>query len=156
MSDNGETSQTATSSGPTQTTAEVTDLTCVRQCSELVSQYKLSQSGKADTILKLRDVLLDSPAVKNGRNLNEALEVFIRMLDSIDSSKGKAAERGQHFKGAHQEEDAQREDRGTSKFEEAEGGKKQPRDDSESKDINQPSFKRAKTIDISKYPWAQR
>ncbi|KAG1885891.1 uncharacterized protein F5891DRAFT_1201468 [Suillus fuscotomentosus] len=123
MSDNGETSQTATSSGPTQMTAEVTmDLSCVRQCSELISQYKLGQCGKADTILELRDVLLDSPAIKGKRNLNKALEVFIRMLNSIDSSKGKAAE-------------------GTSDFEETESEKKQPRDDSESEDIDHPSAK---------------
>ncbi|KAG2742005.1 hypothetical protein P692DRAFT_20699258, partial [Suillus brevipes Sb2] len=92
MSDNGETSQTATSTE--QTVEGISDLTCVERCSELINQYRLGHNGKANTILEIREILLKSVSVRNGRNLDEALEIFIGMLDSLDANKEQASERG--------------------------------------------------------------
>ncbi|KIK42810.1 hypothetical protein CY34DRAFT_12162 [Suillus luteus UH-Slu-Lm8-n1] len=50
----------------------------------------------------------------------------------------------------------ERENRGSAYDEEIEGGKKQPRDDSESEEESQPSSKRSKTVDVSKFPWSQK
>ncbi|KIK42809.1 hypothetical protein CY34DRAFT_12161 [Suillus luteus UH-Slu-Lm8-n1] len=101
MSDHGENSQATASSGPDPTTITETssDLACVERCSELINQYRLGRNRKADTILELREILVDSPAVRSGRNLNEALDVFITMLDDIDLSNREAATHPwQHFK----------------------------------------------------------
>ncbi|KAG0703309.1 hypothetical protein DFH29DRAFT_803616 [Suillus ampliporus] len=132
MSENGEHSQTATLSEPTQSISDgVTDLTCVERCSELINQYRLGQNGKASTVLSIREILVDSPAVRSGRDINDALDVFIGMLDGIDSSKRTASEQAQQSEGRMPEEEAERENRGLRPSEE-------------------------RPVDVSKFPWMQR
>ncbi|KAG2072538.1 hypothetical protein BDR04DRAFT_406634 [Suillus decipiens] len=93
-----ETSKSATSLGLAESFTEgTTDLSCI----ELINQYRLGQSGKANTILAIRGVLLKYPAVtgRSGRNVNDALDVFIEMLDGINSFRAQAAERGRQLMG---------------------------------------------------------
>jgi len=90
MSNNGESSQTirSTSAEPPQ---EFTDLSCVERCNELVREYQFDRSGKVDTILALREVLLESASIKAGGSLHDALAIYIRMLDDFDLSKDRAS-----------------------------------------------------------------
>ncbi|KAG1871758.1 hypothetical protein DFJ58DRAFT_837078 [Suillus subalutaceus] len=143
MSENGETSQTATSTE--QTTECSTDLNCIEQCNELINQHRLGHSGKAITILDIRESLLQSPAVRSGRNINEALDVFIGMLDSINASRAQASEQGHQSSGTFEEEETHREDRGSDNVEETEVGRKQTRVVTDSEDEDEPSSKQAKT-----------
>ncbi|KAG1856453.1 hypothetical protein F4604DRAFT_1685478 [Suillus subluteus] len=137
MSENGETSETI--------------------ASELISQYQLGQNGKAYTILTIREILIDSPAVRSGRNLNDALDIYIGMLNEIDILKRGAADQGQQQnEGLQQEEEIERENRGPTDVEETKDGSKRGRDDSESEEEDLPSSKQAKVVNTSKFPWAQR
>lgn len=133
MSENGETSETIALSGPPQSNLKcITDLSCIEQCSELINQYWLGQNGKAYTVLTIWEVLIDSLAVRSGWNLNEALDVFIGILDKIDASKRGAEDWGQQqFEGRHQEEEIEQENRGSTNVEENEDGSKWSRADSE-------------------------
>jgi hypothetical protein len=84
--------------------------------------------------------LLKSPAIRSGRNINEALEVFIKMLDSIDFTRGKASERGKGVSGNLEEEEVNQEDR-ESNFDESETRDKRSKLDSDSEDGEEPSSK---------------
>ncbi|KIK31371.1 hypothetical protein CY34DRAFT_767335 [Suillus luteus UH-Slu-Lm8-n1] len=99
--------------------------------------------------------LIDSPSVRGGRNLDNALEVFIGMLDEIDTSNRVASERGHAAEGRVQEEEAERENRGPAGAEESESRSKRSRDGSLSED-DTPSSKRSKVVDTTKFPWSQR
>ncbi|KAG0699423.1 hypothetical protein DFH29DRAFT_784351, partial [Suillus ampliporus] len=128
----------------------------VERCSELINQYRLGQNGKVSTVLSIREILVDSLAVRSGRDINDALDVFIGMLDGIDSSKRTASERAQQSEGRMPEEEAERENRGSSDAEESEAGSKRTRDESVSEGDEQPLSKRGKTVGVSKFPWMQR
>ncbi|KAG2750890.1 hypothetical protein P692DRAFT_20727522 [Suillus brevipes Sb2] len=150
MSDNGETSQTVTLTE--QNMEGISDLTCVEQCSELINQYQLGNSGKANTILEIREVLIKSVSVHNGRNLDEALNIFIGMLDSLGANKEQASERGRRDPGVHEQEEVNREDRGSDADEEREVKKRGSCIDTDTEDGDKPRAKRAKTINTSKFP----
>jgi hypothetical protein len=104
--------------------------------------------------VEIRESLLKSASIRSGRSLDEALEVFLKMLDDLDASRVQAAERGQNDVTTREEEEVNREDRGSSPSEEAEGRKRGSRADSVSEDEDEPSSKRSKTVDSSKFPWA--
>lgn len=40
--------------------------TCVERCNELINEYRSQRDGKVDTILALREILLESPSTRNG------------------------------------------------------------------------------------------
>jgi len=103
MLENGETSQTATLTE--QSSESFTDLNCIKQCNELINQYHIEQNGKASTILNIRELLLKSPAIKSRRDINKALEAFIRLLDNINSLQVQASERGHRAAGNLEEEE---------------------------------------------------
>lgn len=133
-----------------------TDLSCIQQCNELINNYCLRQSGKACTIFDIWERLLQSPAVRSGSNINDALDVFITVLNNIDSAKVQASEWGCRTAGEFEEEEVNWEDRGRNHDEESEVGRKQSKAVSDSEDEDEPTFKRAKIVDSSKFPWTQR
>ena len=124
MSNNGESSQTIQSLSA-ESTQESADLACVERCNELVNQYQYERRGKTDTILALREALLESSSVKAGGSLNDALTIYVGILDDFDFSKDRASKRGRNFGAKNSEAEAERENRGSDDDQEAEdnGGK---------------------------------
>ncbi|KAG2113133.1 uncharacterized protein F5147DRAFT_770991 [Suillus discolor] len=132
------TSQTA-SSGADEIPAR-SDSECVEKCNELVEQYRRRENAKADTILALHQVLLESSSIRIGGSLPEALAVYVDMLDSVDRANGKAAERGNQIRGTSPQEAEEKE-----------------RADSESSDEDEPRIKRSRGhLDTSKFPWHKK
>jgi hypothetical protein len=148
-----DTSQTTTLTE--QSSEGVTDLDCIKQCNKLISQYCLEQNRKASTILNIREILLKSPAIKSGRDINKALDAFIALLDNIDSLKTQASKRGHRAAGNLEETEVNQED-SKSENERSGVGQKGSREDTVSEDEDEPSSKCPKTINFSKFPWTKR
>jgi len=153
MSNNGESSQTVHSSSlePTQENA---DLACVERCNELINEYQFDRSEKVDTILALREALLESASVKAGGSINDALAVYIGMLDNFDFTKDRASKRGRDLGAKNKETEAERENRGSDDSQEAEVDGVRSGNESEVEYDEQRASKRAKTVDVSKFPWS--
>ncbi|KAG2738748.1 DNA/RNA polymerase [Suillus brevipes Sb2] len=161
MSDNGNgpsqppvgSSQTISSESEHPT--RLSDAECVERCNELVEQYRRRENPKVDTILALRQTLLDSPTVQEGGSLPDALAVFVSMLDSVDRANSKAAERGtEHGHPALQHEVERRVSEPRGEEQEVENGAGRERDSSESSDEDERPSKRSKgRLDTSKFPW---
>lgn len=127
----------------------------VKMCEELVQQYRRGQNGKPDTILALRETLLDAPTIRGGGNLAEALGIYIGVLDEIDRSNRSAQTRGPESSSQTLSEGAvggSAERRGTSDQEEETGGSDKYSSGSESGDDRSSRSKRRK-LDESKLPW---
>ncbi|OAX39683.1 hypothetical protein K503DRAFT_799451 [Rhizopogon vinicolor AM-OR11-026] len=104
------------------------DLSCVDQCNDLVNEYRNQKNGKADIVLALCEVLLESPSVRSGESLNDTLAVYLGLLDEVDEAGRQAAKRGFDGRG----------------------------DEAQSDDEDQLSVKRAKIVDPTKFPWFER
>jgi len=153
MSENESTSRTISTPAEGET-PNPSDLSCVNRCNELVSEYRDQKNGKADTVLELREVLLESPSVKGGQSLNDALAVYLGILDEVDETRRQAEKRGVVERGS--EVQAQRENRRLDSAEENENGGIHTRDEADSDDEDQRIVKRAKTVDPTKFPWFER
>lgn len=150
MSENGETTHTATSTE--QVSEGPSNLSYIQQCSELVSRYWIHQSGKATTILEIRELLLSSSAIRNGRSLEEALNMFIRMLNDIDNSRTRASDWGQQRHECFKQEEADRLDWGSHFEEEDETRKWGSRTNSTSEDEDELSSKCLKPLTPESFP----
>jgi hypothetical protein len=155
MSNNGETSQTTftPSAEPPQ---ESPNLSCIERCNQLIEEYRIDRRGKVDTILALREVLVESASVQAGASLNDALAVYVGLLDDFDFTRERASKRGRFVGAKSKETETQRENRGSDDGEEAEDGGDGSDNESESELDEQRLAKRAKTIDVSKFPWSEQ
>jgi hypothetical protein len=117
--------------------------------------HPLRENPKVDTILALRQTLLDSPTVQEGGSLPGALAVFVSMLDLVDRANSKAAERGtEHGHPALQHEVERRVSEPRGEEQEVENGAGRERDSSESSDEDERPSKHSKgRLDTSKFPW---
>jgi len=127
------------------------DLSCVNHCNELVSEYRDQKCGKADTVLALREALLESPSVKGGQSLNDALAVYLGILDEVDETRRQAEKRGINERRV--EVQSQRENRRLGSPEENETSGIHTRDEADSDDEDRRLVKRAKFVDPTKFPW---
>jgi hypothetical protein len=153
MSNNGETSQTIFTPSA-ESTHESPDLSCIEHCNQLINEYQFHWSGKVDTILALREVLLESTSVQAGGSLNDALAVYVGILDNFNFSKDRASKQGRDFGAKNKETETQRENRGSDDSQEAEDEGVRSGNESEV-ELNEQRFsKKSKTIDVSKFPWS--
>ncbi|KAG6328108.1 hypothetical protein ID866_10981, partial [Astraeus odoratus] len=117
---------------------------CIRFCTDLLEQYKRREFTKPEILLKLRDALVESPSVRAGagRSLSDALGVYLRVLEEIDTLD-------QQF-----ESGGNSERRGWQPAEADENGSSSSSESSQSDDEADRPSKRAKLqMDNENFPW---
>jgi hypothetical protein len=164
MSDNGNgSSQAAAASSQTffsfqESNPSASDSECVAKCNEIIEQYRRQENAKADSILALREILLESSSIREGGSLPEALAVYVSILDAFDRSVERAGIRGNglEYQTQGQEEEG-RVSPSRENFQEVEKGLRRQRDGSESSDEDEPAVKRVRgQLNTSKFPWHQK
>lgn len=87
-------SSTQESSGAASTSLEaqgpLSDVESIGLCNQIVDSCKRGAQSKADSILLLRDVLQRSASIRMGKNLGEALTVYLDIIEEACRAKKRA------------------------------------------------------------------
>ena len=71
----------------------LTDAECVAQCNQAIESFKRGDQSNNDTILSIRNILLRSASNKAGKNLGDALLVYLDVVEEACRSKEHAVQR---------------------------------------------------------------